>query len=122
MHVGNRGSFIVHVLYSKSKKWGEAWEQLSKRCIALLYSLVWQDLFGSHNFIFIYETFKIMLSIYIQISMSASVTMEVANTTVMTQMEITHAPAKMNISLIVMGIHAKVPTRCIFNTCATVAC
>ena len=54
--------------------------------------------------------------------MSASATMEVANTTVMTQMEITHAPAKMNISLIVMGIHAKVPTGCIFNTCATVAC
>ena len=36
--------------------------------------------------------------------------MEVANTTVMTQMEITHAPAKMNISLIVMGIHVKVRT------------
>ena len=60
---------------------------------------------------------------FIQISMSASPTMEVANTTVMTQMEITHAPAKMNISLIVMGIHVKVlVARCIFNTCATVAC
>ena len=45
--------------------------------------------------------------------MSASPTMEVVNTTVMTQMEITHAPAKMNISLIVMGIHVKVPARCI---------
>ena len=54
--------------------------------------------------------------------MSASPTMEVVNTTVMTQMEITHAPAKMNICLIVMGIHVKVPARCIFNTCATVAC
>ena len=40
--------------------------------------------------------------------MSASPTMEVATTTVMTQMEITHAPAKMTTSLTVMDIHVKV--------------
>ena len=40
--------------------------------------------------------------------MSVSVTMEVATTTAMTQMEVTHVLAVMGTSLTVMDIHAKV--------------
>ena len=40
--------------------------------------------------------------------MSASATMEVATTTAMTQMEITHAPAMMAIDLTAMDTHVKV--------------
>ena len=46
-----------------------------------------------------------------QTLMSASPTMEVANRTAMTQMEVTHAPAMMTTSLTVMDIHVKVPAR-----------
>ena len=40
--------------------------------------------------------------------MSASPTMEVANTTVITQMEVTHVPAIMTTNLTVMDILVKV--------------
>ena len=40
--------------------------------------------------------------------MSVSVTMEAATITVMTQMEVTHVPAMMAISLAVMDTHVKV--------------
>ena len=45
---------------------------------------------------------------YTQILMSASVTMEVATKTVMTQMEVTHVPVMMATYLTVMGILVKV--------------
>ena len=49
------------------------------------------------------------LSMYThQTLMSASAIMEVANTTVMTQMEVTHVPAMMVTSLTVMDTHVKV--------------
>ena len=44
----------------------------------------------------------------IQTLMSASATMEVATTTVMTQMEVTHVPAIMASKLTVMDTHVKV--------------
>ena len=40
--------------------------------------------------------------------MSVSITMAVATTTAMTQMEVTHVPAMMAISLAVMDTHVKV--------------
>ena len=40
--------------------------------------------------------------------MSASATMEVATTTVITQMEVTHVPAMMATSSTVIGTHVKV--------------
>ena len=40
--------------------------------------------------------------------MSASATMEVATTTAITQMEVTHVPVMMAISLTVMDTHVKV--------------
>ena len=40
--------------------------------------------------------------------MSVSITMAVATTTAMTQMEVTHVPAMMAISLVVMDTHVKV--------------
>ena len=47
----------------------------------------------------------------IQMLMSASITMEVANTTVMTQIQVTHVPAIMATFLTVMDIHVKVGKR-----------
>ena len=44
----------------------------------------------------------------IETLMSASVTMEVANTTAITQMEVTHVPAIMGTDLTVMDIFVKV--------------
>ena len=46
--------------------------------------------------------------ILIQTLMSASSTMEVANTTAMTQMEVTHVPAIMDTDLTVLDIFVKV--------------
>ena len=47
----------------------------------------------------------------IQMLMSASTTMEIANTTVMTQIQVTHVPAIMATDLTVMDIHVKVGKR-----------
>ena len=41
--------------------------------------------------------------------MSVSVTMEAANTTAVTLMEVTHVPVMMATNLTVMDIHVKVP-------------
>ena len=48
----------------------------------------------------------------IQMLMSASITMEVANTTVMTQIQVTHVPAIMATDLTAIDIHVKVSKRC----------
>ena len=54
--------------------------------------------------------------------MSASITMEVANTTVMTQIQVTHVPAIMATDLTVIDIHVKVSKRrrnlmrCMYST------
>ena len=74
--------------------------------LALQLGLV-TSMLPSHNLIFI----RMSICCYIQTSMSASATMEVANRTAMTQMEVTHAPAMMTTSLTVMDIHVKVPAR-----------
>ena len=44
----------------------------------------------------------------IQTLMSVSATMEAATTTAMTQVEVTHVPAMMTTSLMVMDTHVKV--------------
>ena len=51
---------------------------------------------------------KFLICSNIQTLMSASVTMEVATTTAMTLMEVTHAPAMMAINLTAMDTHVKV--------------
>ena len=85
-------------------------EQFSKRYIALLNSWVWQHPCCLLTIKFLFGNIFVVC-VYIQTSMNALSTMEAANRTAMTRMEVTHAPAMMTTSLTVMDIHVKVPAR-----------
>ena len=68
----------------------------------------WLCLFSFHTYCLSQFYLNLFGCAHVQISMSVSVTMEAANTTAMTHMEIIHVPVMMTTSLTAMDKHVKV--------------